>query len=91
MSYEPKLTPWQRSLFYTQGKDAYAGGEPEIYPNAEYQSPAYYMNAGWRAAQREATDRELEDDAENGLDWKSLEKLSKQLKALGFTIPNEEN
>jgi hypothetical protein len=46
------------------------------------------MNAGWRAAAREASDKELETAEDNGLDWKSLDKLRQQLEALGFTIPN---
>jgi hypothetical protein len=89
--YQPKLTTYQRSLYYAQGKDHYLDGNPELYPDAEYQSPGYYMNAGWRAAAREASDQELETAEDNGLDWKSLDKLRQQLEALGFTIPNEEN
>jgi hypothetical protein len=77
-----------RTQFYDQGRSMFLDGRPEPYPNALLKSKAYYVNAGWRYAERAQREQEVRDEHEAGLDYESLDKLSKQLKALGFTIPN---
>lgn len=56
------------------GYEAYVNGVPK--PD---ESCDYYYQIGWFRARVDA-----------GLDHLSLDKLANQLRALGFTIPNEE-
>ena len=86
---EMELSPQERTFNYCLGIEIYQAGNPEPHPDAEYQTPDYYINAGWRRAQLEESERNAKEELEAGLDYESLDKLSKQLKALGFTIPNE--
>lgn len=61
---------------FEDGYGAFDSNQP--YPNPDLFDEWYV--SGWLKAQADA-----------GLDPASIRKLSKQLKALGFTIPNEEN
>lgn len=61
---------------FEDGYEAFDSDQP--YPNPDLFDEWYV--SGWLKAQADA-----------GLDPASIRKLSKQLKALGFTIPNEEN
>lgn len=84
-----------RSALHKKGRDMCSPGSIEPFPDAEYQTANYYINAGWRSVLRDreeafaARNREMKEQL--GIDEKSLDKLRNGLKALGFTIPNEEN
>ena len=91
MSVEPKLSPYERDRFYRKGYDAYRNGQPNLFEGAEHSSPEYYMHRGWYNAYLSTEKTAAIEEQEAGLDYESLDKLANQLKALGFTIPNEEN
>lgn len=91
MAYTSIIKGPERGVLYKRGEEMFRRGELEPYPDAAYQTQGYYINAGWRHARGNELQRELAREQEAGLDYDSLDKLSKQLKALGFTIPNEEN
>ena len=73
------------------GERMYCQGKPDPIEGANaFQSRAYFIRAGWYAAMREDAQKQAQKEQEAGLDYESLDKLANQLKALGFTIPNEE-
>lgn len=82
----------KRGSLHLKGRNMWARGMPEPFPNAEYQSEGYYINCGWHSVpnqirkEREEQERQAIIDA--GLDDESLNKLRGQLEALGFTVPN---
>lgn len=84
-----------RSRLHKKGREMYVNGSVEPYPDAEYQTENYYINAGWKSVVRDREEaflaRNLEMKQQLGIDDESLDKLRNGLRELGFTIPNEEN
>lgn len=84
-----------RSRLHKKGRDMCLPGSIEPYPDAEYQTENYYINAGWRSVLRDREDafvarnRAMKESL--GIDEESLDKLRNGLRELGFKIPNEEN
>ncbi|MFN8996002.1 MAG: hypothetical protein ACK5X3_20375 [Pseudomonadota bacterium] len=84
-----------RSRLHKKGREMYVNGSVEPYPDAEYQTENYYINAGWKSVVRDREEaflaRNLEMKQRLGIDDESLDKLRNGLRELGFKIPNEEN
>jgi hypothetical protein len=69
---------------YTRGRQLRVKGseQPSLLTNRD-------AHFGWEYENNRQRDMAQIRQRENGLDYKSLDKLSAQLKALGFDIPNE--
>lgn len=84
----PKIPAHVRDKLYEQGRSNFLQGATEPFPHAPPGSEGYYMNAGWRRAASEQHDEEQREERRQGLDFESLDRLRKQLEALGITVPN---
>ena len=82
-----------RSRLHKKGQEMCVNGSVEPYPDAEYQTENYYINAGWKSVVRDREEaflaRNLEMKQRLGIDDVSLDKLRNGLRDLGFKIPNE--